>query len=202
MLTIKKDLLKLAFSNCPDLIFDELGLKYEIIQNMIGVNHESSHHREKTVDIHTKMVLLEMNKYCITNNVNKKTRLIWMLTALLHDCAKKQTKQIRIDKITKLPKPTFYGHDLQGEKLAFDFLNNVFKQEIVDKICLLIRFHMAHARPLDQWTDKAVKKMKEKINGHIDGKDLLAIFTCDNLGRMADNIRDIPDLVKEKLKEI
>lgn len=202
MLNKKKDLLRLAFSDNTDLIFDQLASKYEIVADMINVDQESPHHQEKTLEAHIKMVLKEMNKLCHDQKVDKQTRLVWMLSALLHDCAKKHTRKIKLDKITGLPKPTFYGHELAGEIIARKFLNGVLKHKIIDKISLIIKYHMAHCKPLDQWTDKSVRKMKENIAGRIDGKDLLAIFTSDNLGRIADNIRDIPDLVKEKLKEI
>lgn len=125
-----------------------------------------------------------------------------MVAAVYHDIGKFSTFKMRPDKHTGIPKATFYGHDLEGSKMVFDLLKDVFDYEFIEKVSLITLYHMAHCRPLDQWTDKSVRKMKENIAGRIDGKDLLAIFTSDNLGRIADNIRDIPDLVKEKLKEI
>jgi len=80
--------------------------------------------------------------------------LVVRLAALLHDIAKPQTA---------LPSGNFYGHDLEGAKMARKILRRLnFPNRITDKVAHLIRWHMFHYQP-NVWTDAAVRRFIRNV---------------------------------------
>lgn len=188
-----EDLFQFAFSNDPLYEFNQLR-KYQEIGDMWGVKQDSVHHPEIFLEIHTAYVILNINKFCRENNIWGDRRLVYMLSALLHDFSKPETCRFN----EKKQKITFYGHDIKGAEKSREFLKGVFDDDIVNKVSNLIELHMAHCRPESYWTPKSIKKFRAKLK-YITGEDLIYLMRADSMGRPP-IIKDIPQKLIEILK--
>jgi tRNA nucleotidyltransferase (CCA-adding enzyme) len=102
---------------------------------------------------------------------------ILMFAALLHDIGKPSTTCMREGKITA------YGHDLEGDKLARIFLNELnASKQFVTATCKLIREHMHPVllyKTRDKVSDKAIRKLVNRVNV----RELLLLAEADFKGR-------------------
>jgi len=99
------------------------------------------------------------------------------LAALLHDVGKPATRVWSDEKKDW----TFHGHDMVSGKMAKKILNNLkFPKEIIEKVVLLIRWHMFFSDP-DQITLAAVRRTIARV-GTENIEDLLNLRVCDRIG--------------------
>lgn len=143
--------------------FDKLVSLREIEQNKI-------YHPEGDVLEHVFLVVDEASKH---KNLSKDKKA-FMWGALLHDIGKLTTTKVRKGKITS------YNHDIEGEKIALDFLNEISDDKAFnEKVSKFVRWHM---QPLFFNINKKFFQ-KEEMEKEIDYKEIALLSLCDRLGR-------------------
>ena len=120
------------------------GIDLESIDKLKYENSDTSEHTTRVVKY-----VIEIGKRL---NLKKSDLDELILSALLHDLGKLTTTKERKGKITA------YGHDLQGEILARQFLHQVTDDEaFINNVCALVKYHM---QPL--FYDKNCHILKKK----------------------------------------
>lgn len=100
------------------------------------------------------------------------------LAALFHDIGKPKTRRVSHETGTE---PTFYGHDVVGERMTRKILENLkFSREIIEKVAKFVRWHMFFSDP-DQITLSAVRRMVANV-GKDNIWDLMHVRECDRIG--------------------
>lgn len=164
-------------SNKPSIEILELIKKKEFdkkpfikIKKLEDIEQNLTHHPEGNVLNHT---LLVVDRAAYYKEFSKDKR-VFMWAALLHDLGKLTTTRKRKDKITS------YGHDLQGDILARQFLHMLTNdEEFINKVCTLVKYHM---QPL--FYDKKLPFFKEKdIIEESDPDEISLLSLADRLGR-------------------
>ena len=150
------------------------------IKNLENIEQNLVHHPEGNVLNHTLLVIDKASQY----KDRSKDKRVFMWAALLHDLGKLTTTKERKGKITA------YGHDLQGEILARQFLHQVTDDEaFINNVCALVKYHM---QPL--FYDKKLPYFKEKeIIKDSDYEEISLLSLADRLGRL--------NLCDEKIKQ-
>lgn len=150
------------------------------IKNLENIEQNLVHHPEGNVLNHTLLVIDKASQY----KDKSKDKRVFMWAALLHDLGKLTTTKERKGKITA------YGHDLQGEILARQFLHQVTDDEtFINNVCALVKYHM---QPL--FYDKKLPYFKEKeIINNSDYDEISLLSLADRLGRL--------NLCDEKIKQ-
>jgi len=97
------------------------------------------------------------------------------LAALLHDIAKPVCRREEKDEVV------FYGHQVVGAKMARKILKRLkFKNEIIEKVCLLIKHHM-FVYEIGKVTERGVRRLLRKV-GKENIQDLLNLRIADRIG--------------------
>lgn len=150
------------------------------IKNLEDIEQNLIHHPEGNVLNHILLVIDKASEY----KEQSKDKRVFMWAALLHDLGKLTTTKERKGKITA------YGHDLQGEILARQFLNQVTDDDnFINNVCVLVKYHM---QPL--FYDKKLPYFKEKeIIKDSDYEEISLLSLADRLGRL--------NLCDEKIKQ-
>lgn len=144
---------------------------FYMLYKMKQTNQSPVYHAEGNVWNHTLMVVDEAAK---KRDESKNVRA-FMWAAFLHDIGKPVTTKVRNGKITS------YNHDIEGEKLAREFLRYFIKEEeLIESVCGLVRCHM---QKLYQKKGYASNRSKKK-NVYVDKKELELLWVCDRLGRI------------------
>lgn len=129
---------------------------------------------------------------------DKKYDLETRLAALFHDVAKPHTKR------SKNGKTTFFGHEVVGERVTRETLENLrFSRETIDKVSLLVRWHMFFSDP-DEITLSAVRRLIAKV-GEENIWDLINLRICDRIGTGRPKeepyrLRKFESMIEEALK--
>lgn len=99
------------------------------------------------------------------------------IAAMLHDAGKPRTKGPM-----KNNEWTFYGHDLEGAKIATQVLSRLrFSHDKVEKIATLIRWHLFKYDPNEGITDSSVRRLIRRVGAeHMN--DLVRLRICDRMG--------------------
>ncbi|MCY6958067.1 HDIG domain-containing metalloprotein [Clostridium brassicae] len=153
---------------------------FNLLEELKDVPQSPKHHPEGSVWNHTMMV--------VDNAAERKTLSeephAFMWAAFLHDLGKKPTTKLRKGRITA------YEHDIQGEKIARKFLEELTgEKEFIDKVCYLVRWHMQILFVVKDLPFADVKNMILQVSP--DEVALLSL--CDRLGR--------GEMTEEKYKE-
>jgi len=99
------------------------------------------------------------------------------IAALLHDVAKPATKGPM-----KNNEWTFYGHDVVGGKMATEALERLhFPKAVIEKIAILIRWHLFKYDPDEGVTDSSVRRLIRHV-GKENMDDLVKLRICDRMG--------------------
>jgi tRNA nucleotidyltransferase (CCA-adding enzyme) len=174
--------------NKPSDYFNEVGNKeqlkqvypFKLLWDLINVEQSPVHHSEGNVWIHTMLVLDNAASH---RHLSKEPR-VFMWSALLHDLGKATTTKIRKGKITS------YDHDIEGEKLALNFLESFTADSIfINKVCKMVRWHMQTLFVVKELPFANIKLMLSEVP--LDEIALLSL--CDRLGR--------GDMTERKIKE-
>jgi len=98
------------------------------------------------------------------------------LAALFHDLGKVSTR--RFDE--GLGRWTFYGHEVESEKLCRQVMTRLrWPNAVIDEVCLLVAEHMFHYE--ESWSNAAVRRFVAKAGeANLDG--LFALRRADGLG--------------------
>ena len=150
------------------------------IKNLEDIQQNLVHHPEGNVLNHTLLVIDKASMY----KEQSKDKRVFMWAALLHDLGKLTTTREKKGKITA------YGHDLQGEILARQFLHQLTDDDsFINNVCVLVKYHM---QPL--FYDKNLPYFREKeIIKDSDYKEISLLSLADRLGRL--------NLCDEKIKQ-
>lgn len=99
------------------------------------------------------------------------------LAALFHDIGKPKTRHVTREK----PEPTFYGHDVVGERITRKILEDLkFSRETIEKVAKFVRWHMFFSDP-DLISLSAVRRMVANV-GKDNIWDLMHVRECDRIG--------------------
>jgi tRNA nucleotidyltransferase (CCA-adding enzyme) len=169
---IKEEFQKIIMSNNPMIglgMAEKVGILSYIskyLQIMVGVEQNKEAH---------KFDVWEHSLRALQHAADKEYNLEMRLAALFHDIGKPKTK--RVEKT----KTTFYGHEVVGERVTRETLEDLkFSRETIDKVCLLVRWHMFFSDP-DQITLTAVRRLIAKV-GQDNIWDLMNLRICDRKG--------------------
>ncbi|MEI6093541.1 MAG: CCA tRNA nucleotidyltransferase [bacterium] len=99
------------------------------------------------------------------------------LSALFHDIGKPKTRRVTYE----TAEPTFYGHDVVGERITRKILEDLkFSREIIEKVAKFVRWHMFFSDP-ELISLSAVRRMVANV-GKDNIWDLMHIRECDRIG--------------------
>lgn len=142
-----------------------------LLYRMKQTKQSPIYHAEGNVWKHTMMVIDEAAKRREESHNPK----AFMWAAFLHDIGKPNTTRIRNGKITA------YNHDVEGEKLAREFLTYfVDENEWIEEVCAFIRYHMQKL-----YQTKGYSRINHKqLKNMVDQKDMELLWESDRSGRI------------------
>jgi len=168
---IRDEIEKIIMSPKPKqgfLLMHESGLlKYILPELEKGIGVTQRGHHRWDVFFH----LLNTLQAAADRNYSFEVRL----AALLHDIAKPVCRREEKDEVV------FYGHQVVGAKMARKILKRLkFKNEIIEKVCLLIKHHM-FVYEIGKVTERGVRRLLRKV-GKENIQDLLNLRIADRIG--------------------
>jgi len=147
--------------------------RHPMLFKLVGCEQSPLNHPEGDVWQHT----LQVVDICASLKNQSQDPEVLMFAALLHDLGKPVTTCIRKGKITA------YGHDLEGEKLARIFLNQLnASKNLIAGVEKLVREHMHPVllyKTREQVSGKAIRKLVNRVNV----RELLLLAEADFKGR-------------------
>jgi tRNA nucleotidyltransferase (CCA-adding enzyme) len=169
---IKEEFEKIILSDNPMIglgMSEKVGILPFIstnFQKMVGVSQETEAH---------KYDVWEHSLRSLQHAADKGHSLEIRLAALFHDIAKPHTKRM------SGKRATFYGHEVIGEKVTRETLENLtFSRETIENVALLVRWHMFFSDP-DEVTLTAVRRLIARV-GEENIWDLMNLRVCDRIG--------------------
>lgn len=171
-------------------LMKETGLLNHIIPELaanIGVT-QNEYHKDDVFDH-----IVEVAK---NSPPNLKVRLM----AIFHDIGKYITKQV--DDANQ--KVTFYGHEIEGERIVRDVMKNLrYPTELIDSVAKGVRQHMRTKQagdnvPSDKFSDQAIRKLIRELGGDLE--DILELIHADNISHSEH--ASMPNQVKNLRKRI
>lgn len=143
---------------------------FDLIKKLSEIDQNRKYHPEGNVLNHVLLVVDEAAK----NKNYSKNEEVFMWAALLHDMGKLTTTKLRKGRLTS------YNHDVEGEKIAYDILDKLGKDENFKvKVSKLVRYHM---QPL--FFDKNLPFFDpSNMLKECDYEEVALLSKCDRLGR-------------------
>lgn len=143
---------------------------FDLIKKLSNIDQNRKYHPEGSVLNHVLLVVDEAAK----NKNKSKNKEVFMWASLLHDIGKLTTTKLRKGRITS------YNHDVEGEKIAYNILDKLGKDEdFKTKVSKLVRYHM---QPL--FFDKNLPFFKpSNMLKECDYEEVALLSKCDRLGR-------------------
>lgn len=153
-------------------LLHELGLlRYVVPELEEGIDCTQNKHHIFTVWEHN----LRSLDYAVKQNWPLEIRI----GALFHDIAKPRAKR------GEGPDSTFYGHDVQGAKMATQILSRLrYPEAFTEKIAKLIRWHLFrydYEADEVQTTDSSIRRLIHNV-GVENIEDLVKVRMCDRVG--------------------
>lgn len=143
---------------------------FNSIKRLDKIEQNPKYHPEGSVLNHVLLVVDEASK----NKEKSIDKRAFMWGALLHDIGKLTTTRIRKGRITS------YNHDIEGEKIALDFLDKLTDEEnFKKKVSKLVKWHM---QPLFFDKNLPFFNPKDMLN-EVEYKEIALLSLCDRLGR-------------------
>lgn len=139
------------------------------IKNLNNIKQNPKYHPEGCVLKHVFLVVDLASKYKKYSNNEQ----VFMWAALLHDIGKLTTTRVRKNRITS------YNHDIEGEEIAINILNELTDDDFKQKVSKLVRWHM---QPLFYDKNLPFFQPQDMIND-VEYKDVALLSLCDRLGR-------------------
>lgn len=155
------------------------------IKKLAKIDQNEKYHPEGNVLNHVFLVVDEASK----RKKLSKDKKVFMWAALLHDIGKLTTTRIRKNRITS------YNHDIEGEKISLEFLDNLTDDiEFKKEVSKLVKYHM---QPL--FFDKNLPFFDPKnMFVETDYDEVALLSSCDRLGRGNISI-DTINIEKERI---
>lgn len=143
---------------------------FDLIKKLSEIDQNRKYPPEGNVLNHVLLVVDEAAK----NKNHSKNKEVFMWAALLHDMGKLTTTKLRKGRLTS------YNHDVEGEKIAYDILDKLGKDEDFKvKVSKLVRYHM---QPL--FFDKNLPFFDpSNMLKECDYEEVALLSKCDRLGR-------------------
>lgn len=168
---IRDEFTKIIMSNNP-LLGMVMAQKLGIIDYISPVFRETFHVEQG--GIHSYDVWEHILR-SLQHAADKKWPLDIRLAALFHDIAKPQTRR------KGLKKWTFYGHEVVGERVTRETLQNLkFSKDLTEKVAKLVRWHMFFT-DTETITLSAVRRLVVNV-GKENVWDLMNLRICDRVG--------------------
>ena len=143
---------------------------FNLIKKLVKIEQNPKYHPEGNVLNH--ILLVTDNASSIKEKSIDKQAFMW--GAFLHDIGKLTTTKIRKNRITS------YNHDIEGEKIALEFLDMLTcDEEFKKRVSKLVRWHM---QPLFFDKNLPFFKPKDMLND-VEYKEIALLSLCDRLGR-------------------
>ena len=153
---------------------------FTLLLTLVNVEQSSVHHSEGNVWIHTLLVLDNAANH---RHLSKEPR-VFMWSALLHDLGKATATRIRKGRITS------YDHDIEGEKLALNFLEKFTEDSaFIKKVCKMVRWHMQTLFVVKELPFANIKLMLSEVSL----EEIALLSLCDRIGR--------GDMTKKKIEK-
>ncbi len=174
---IRDEFVKIIESKNPAMgigMLSKLGLlKYIIPELEEGIGNEQGGAHIYDVFEHCLQAL--------DHSANKGFSTEIRLSALFHDIGKPRTKRLPPLVRGKPLKPTFYGHEVVGARMAGKIMERLkFSKKTTDLVVSLVRNHMFFS-DTEQITLSAVRRIVQKVRKeHI--WELMQIRECDRVG--------------------
>ena len=147
---------------------------YPEFHNNIGVKQNPKFHGEIYVELHTQYVCDEAVKIAQRENLSDDDRLVLVLSALMHDCAKYKTS------VGNFPDIRSPGHPEIGAPMAEEFLRRIGSPTwVIARVSKLVKNHMRHYNCA---SDKAVRKLAEDMEPS-NISELCLLIEADYRGR-------------------
>lgn len=144
---------------------------FMLLYRMRQTKQSPIYHAEGNVWNHTMMVIDEAAK----RKAESQNLRAFMWAAFLHDIGKPSTTRVRNGKITS------YNHDIEGEKLAREFLSYfVDDNEWIETVCAFIRYHMQKLYQTKGHSHISHKRLECFVNQ----KDMELLWESDRNGRI------------------
>lgn len=157
---------------------------FSFLNRLKETEQSKQHHPEGNVWIHTLMVVDEAAQ--VRNQSKEPDCFMW--GALLHDVGKPDTFRIRKGKITT------YDHDKVGAKTARRLLEQTSQsEEWINKVCALVRWHMQILFIAKDMSFADLEGMKQEV----DLDEIALLGTCDRMGRLNVNRREVLEDIKK-----
>lgn len=159
---------------------------FDKIKKLAEIDQNKKYHPEGNVLNHVLLVIDEASKH----KNSSKDKKVFMWSALLHDIGKLTTTKIRKNRITS------YNHDIEGEKIAIEFLDKITDDENLKKdVSKLVRYHM---QPL--FFDKNLPFFQpELMLSEVCYEEVALLSLCDRLGRANLN-QDTKKVEEERIR--
>lgn len=143
---------------------------FKSIKKLDNIDQNPKYHPEGSVLKHVLLVVDEASK----NKEKSKDKRVFMWGAFLHDIGKLTTTRVRKNRITS------YNHDMEGEKIAIQFLDNLTDdKEFITNVSKLVKWHM---QPLFYDKNLPFFKPQDMLN-EVEYKEVALLSLCDRLGR-------------------
>lgn len=143
---------------------------FSLLLQLKKTEQSPKYHAEGNVWNHTMLVLDEAAKV----KVQSKDPRIFMWAALLHDIGKPGTTRMKKGRITS------YDHDVEGERLAIEFLECFSQEEhFLQSVVSLVRYHMHMLYLLRELPHSDLMGLLRNV----DIEEIALLCLCDRLGR-------------------
>ena len=143
---------------------------FSMIADLKRVPQQPDHHPEGDVFNHT----MQVTDLAATVKGESEDARAFMWAALLHDLGKIPTTKLRKGRITS------YDHDIEGEKLARDFLKHCTDNEdLIERVCALVRWHMQVLFVANNLPFGDLRAMLRSVKPN----EIALLAYCDRLGR-------------------
>ncbi|MGL5312126.1 MAG: HD domain-containing protein [Peptostreptococcaceae bacterium] len=143
---------------------------FNSIKKLDKIDQNPKYHPEGSVLNHVLLVVDKASEH----KDESIDRNVFMWSALLHDIGKLTTTKIRKNRITS------YNHDIEGEKIALEFLDKLTEdEEFKHKVSKLVKWHM---QPLFFDKNLPFFNPKDMLN-EVEYKEVALLSLCDRLGR-------------------
>lgn len=164
--------------------------QFSWVADMKHVPQSKIHHAEGNVDVHTQMVLDELQYVDDYNSLAEQDRELLWAAALLHDVEKRSTTVVEEDGSI-----TAKGHARRGEYTARSILYRDIETpfEIREQIASLVRLH-----GLPLWLLERPRSQQKVVEAslRLNTNHLAILSEADVLGRICSNPKELIDNIQ------
>ena len=174
----------LALAEQMTVDWDGLATRLPFARDMRACIQDATYHAEGDVWSHTRMVVEDLQRRRLDLPIPPDRWAGLFLATLLHDIAKPATRSVDVD-VDGRPRVHHYGHSRIGALMAWEFLwREGIPRPIREQVFHLVRWHQ---RPFHLTFSPTLQRDAIIFSQVGDWRELLALATADNFGRIAPN---------------